>query len=118
MYGNYGNEGSFERRSFAPVKEGEEVEMEIESVGEKGDGIGKVKGFVIFVPNTKAGDRVKVKITKVLRKVGFGEVVGEASSPAAEEKPTEEKEEAPKAEEETAQQESEEFNSQEDSENF
>jgi len=64
--------------SDAPVKEGEVVEVLIESVGEKGDGIAKVKGFVIFIPNAKEGDAVKVKITKVLSKVGFGEVVGKA----------------------------------------
>ncbi len=67
------------KRSFAPVNVGDEIDLKIEAVGEKGDGIAKVKGFVIFVPNTKAGDEVKVKITKVLRKVGFGEVVGQGS---------------------------------------
>lgn len=76
-----------ERRSFAPVKTGEEIEVKIEAVGEKGDGIAKVKGFVIFVPNTKQGDTVKVRITKVLRKVAFAEVVGASGaseSPASE----------------------------------
>ena len=40
----------------------------------------KVKGFVIFVPGAKQGERVKIKINKVLRKVGFAEVVGKATS--------------------------------------
>ena len=53
--------------------------MTIEAVGEKGDGVGKVKGFVLFVPNTKAGDNVRVKITRVLSKVGFAEVIGPAT---------------------------------------
>ena len=75
----------FERRSFAPVRVGDEVDVKIEAVGEKGDGIAKVKGFVIFVPNTHEGDQVKIRITKVLRKVGFGEVVGEATESPAEE---------------------------------
>ena len=66
-------------RSFAPVKVGDEIDLKIEAVGEKGDGIAKVKGFVIFVPNTKEGQEVKVRITKVFRKVGFGEVIGEGS---------------------------------------
>ena len=80
MYGNrdYGNRDD-SRRSFVPVKVGEEVDVKIEAVGEKGDGVAKIKGFVIFVPNTKAGDEVRVKITRVLRKVGFGEVVGEST---------------------------------------
>ena len=65
----------FQPRSFAPVKVGDVVDLKIEAVGEKGDGIGKIKGFVIFVPGVKEGEDVKVKITKVLKKVGFGEVV-------------------------------------------
>jgi len=86
------------RRSFAPVKIGDEVNVKIESVGEKGDGVAKVKGFVIFVPNTKEGDEVKIKITRVLRKVGFGEVLGKADAPiVSEEAPQEEA--APEAEE-------------------
>ena len=60
----------------APVREGEEVDVLIESVGEKGDGIAKIKGFVIFVPNTKANENVRIRIKKVLNKVGFGEVIG------------------------------------------
>jgi len=69
-----------ERRSFAPVKVGDEIDVKIESVGQKGDGIAKVSGFVIFVPNTKEGDEVKIKISRVLRKVGFGDVVGSGGS--------------------------------------
>ncbi len=92
----YGNEGSRGRSnygggygdrprspmgggaSFAPVKVGEEMDVTIEAVGEKGDGICKKKGFVLFVPNTKQGDTVRIRVTKVLRKVGFAEVIGEA----------------------------------------
>ena len=71
------NQGGF--RNFAPVNVGDELDVTIEAVGGKGDGIAKIKGFVIFVPNVKKGDNVKVRITKVLRKVGFGEVVGQGS---------------------------------------
>lgn len=59
----------------APINQGQEYDVEIESVGEKGDGIGRVKGFVLFVANTKKGDLVKVKVNKVLKNVGFAEVV-------------------------------------------
>ena len=78
-------------RSFmAPVKVGDEIDVKIEAVGEKGDGIAKKDGFVLFVPNTKEGDEVKIKITRVLRRVGFAEVVGEGSAPAEGEAATEE----------------------------
>ena len=60
----------------APVKVGEEVDVTIEAVGAKGDGIAKKEGFVIFVPNTSTGDTVKIRITKVLSNVAFAEVAG------------------------------------------
>ena len=78
-------ERNFRRQSFAPVKVGDEVDVKIEAVGEKGDGIAKVKGFVLFVPNTKQGDNVKVRITRVLRKVGLAEVIGEGSAEGTQE---------------------------------
>lgn len=65
---------------FSPVKVGEELTVKIEAVGEKGDGIAKVKGFVLFVPGAKQGDEIKVKVTKVFRKVGFAEIVGASSA--------------------------------------
>lgn len=88
MYGNrdFG-------QSFAPVKIGDEVDVKIEAVGEKGDGIAKVKGFVIFVPGVKEGEEVKIRINKVLRKVGFGEVIGKSEGKVKKEDETEGSEE-------------------------
>jgi predicted RNA-binding protein with TRAM domain len=51
--------------------------VKIEDVGREGDGIARVEGFVVFVPNTKKGDNVKIQISKVSRRVGFAEVVTE-----------------------------------------
>lgn len=81
----------------APVNVGDELEVKIEAVGEKGDGIAKKDGFVLFVPNTKEGQEVRIRVTKVLRKVGFAEVVGEGSSSGSDEEESEEpaEEEAP-----------------------
>ncbi|MEM2916104.1 MAG: TRAM domain-containing protein [Candidatus Woesearchaeota archaeon] len=97
--GGYGNEGGYGRgygggyrQNTAPVKVGDELEVTIEAVGEKGDGIAKKDGFVLFVPGVKQGDKVRIRVTKVLRKVGFAEVVGKGAEVAA---PAEE---APKAE--------------------
>ena len=82
------------------VKVGEEVEVKIEAVGEKGDGIAKIKGFVIFVPNAKEGETVKVRITKVLRKVGFGEVVGKGGGKESSKKAPQEESEEEESEDE------------------
>lgn len=70
----------------APVREGETYAVSINAVGGKGDGIARVKGFVLFVPNTKKGDYVKIKVTKVLKNAGFAEVVEKLERPKRESK--------------------------------
>ena len=69
-------------RSFAPVKVGDELDVKIEAVGEKGDGIAKKDGFVLFVAGTKQGDEVRIRVTRVLQKVGFAEVAGKKEQEA------------------------------------
>jgi len=59
----------------APIQEGEEYEVKIEDVGKEGDGITRIEGFVVFVPDTKVGDEVKVRITSVRRRFAFAEKV-------------------------------------------
>ncbi len=106
------------RPRFAPVKVGDELDVKIEAVGEKGDGIAKKEGFVLFVPNTKEGQEVKIRVTKVLRKVGFAEVVGESEGVPQEEQPAEQAEaqaEQPQEEQEPAAEEEEKV---EDTEDF
>ena len=96
--------------TFEVVKVGEEMDVTIEAVGEKGDGICKKKGFVLFVPNTKQGDTVRIRVTKVLRKVGFAEVIGEAQGTPEQEQSSEQPAEAAPQEEEVPQgEESEDF---------
>ena len=82
-----------------PVQVGEEIDVKIEAVGEKGDGIAKQNGFVLFVPGVKEGDEVRIKITKVLRKVGFAEVIGSAQDKVEDPQPAEQE---PAAEEGSA----------------
>ena len=61
--------------STAPVEEGETYDVTIEDLAREGDGIARVSGFVIFVPETQVGDEVTIKVTRVLRKFAFGELV-------------------------------------------
>lgn len=59
-----------------PVKEGENRKVEIEDIGEQGDGIARVeRGFVVIVPDTEQTERVTVEITDVRENVAFAEVV-------------------------------------------
>ncbi len=71
-----GERGSFGSRfREAPVKVGDQYDVEIVDIGKQGDGIAKVKDFIIFVKETKKGDKVKIAITEIRGKSAVGEVV-------------------------------------------
>lgn len=98
----YGRE-SFDRET--PVKEGEEYDVTISEIGTKGDGIARVKNFVIFVSGVRKDDKVKIKIKEVRGRHAVADVVeraeGTEEAPVEEEETEEEEtEEAPAAEEE------------------
>ncbi|WEL23575.1 TRAM domain-containing protein [Candidatus Nanohalovita haloferacivicina] len=57
-----------------PVSEGEIVELEVEDLGSKGDGIARVEGFVVFVPGGEVGKKYDVEVTSVGRKFAFAEI--------------------------------------------
>ena len=48
---------------------------EITGVGEKGEGIGKIDGFAVFIPYALLGETVEVLIVKVLKNYAFGKLV-------------------------------------------
>ena len=59
-----------------PVEEGEQRDVEIENIGDQGDGIAKVeRGYVVIVPETSVGDRVTVEMQQVRENVAFADVV-------------------------------------------
>ena len=66
-----------ERRSPGPpVEEGETRTVEIEDLGDQGDGLTRVeRGFVVIVPDTEQGEQVIIEITDVRENVAFAEVV-------------------------------------------
>ena len=70
--------GSFRDDSFestAPVEVGKEYDVEIEDIAKQGDGIARVEGFVIFVPETKVGDHVTVAVDHIMRRFAIGHKV-------------------------------------------
>jgi len=58
-----------------PVSVGDEIVVEIIGLSKRGDGVAKVKGYVIFIPHAKIGDRVKVKITTIKPSFALGEII-------------------------------------------
>jgi predicted RNA-binding protein with TRAM domain len=97
--GGYGERRGFSgpRRGYPPkpVEVGKEYDVEIQETSRRGEGIARIKGLVCFVPNTKPGEKVKIRITRVSRRAAEAEVVGKSEGP------TEETEETTTAEEET-----------------
>jgi predicted RNA-binding protein with TRAM domain len=61
-----------------PVDEGEIRTVEVESVGDQGDGIAKVeRGYVVIVPEAEPGDQPRVEIEDVKQNVAFASVIEE-----------------------------------------
>jgi len=75
---------TYERRDFdqrvppKPVEIGKEYDAEIEETSRRGEGITRIEGLVIFVPKTKPGDKVRIKITNISRRFAEAEVIREA----------------------------------------
>lgn len=62
--------------SEPPVEVGDQCIVDIEDIGEQGDGIARVeRGYVVVVPDTELNERVTIEITKVTETVAFGEVL-------------------------------------------
>jgi len=57
-----------------PVSEGDIVEVEIDDLGSKGDGIARVEGFVVFVPGGEVDEKYDVEVTSVGNKFAFAEI--------------------------------------------
>jgi 23S rRNA (uridine2552-2'-O)-methyltransferase len=57
----------------APVRPGDELDVQIEDVGSEGDGVANVEGFTVFVPGTEAGETVRVRVDEVKERFGFAD---------------------------------------------
>ena len=72
------------RAQDIPGQVGDVVDVTVEAVASKGDGIAKKDGFVVFVKDAKQGQTVNVKITDVRARFAIGELTSETpSAPAA-----------------------------------
>ena len=57
------------------VEVGKEYEVEITEISNRGDGIARVQGFVIFVKGGKVGQKAKIKIDQVGSRFAIATVV-------------------------------------------
>ncbi len=61
-----------------PVELGKEYDVEIVETSSRGEGIARIKGLVCFVPNTKPGEHVRIRITRISRRFAEAEAVTES----------------------------------------
>ena len=59
-----------------PVEVGEELEVDISEFSPKEEGIAKVQGLVVYVPNVKPGDHVRIKVLRIDGKTAKAEILG------------------------------------------
>ena len=67
-------------RDFSPkpVEVGQEYDVEIQEMSRRGEGIARIEGLVVFIPDTKIGDKLRIKVTRISRRFAEAEVVGAA----------------------------------------
>lgn len=59
-----------------PVSTGDVKRVNIESIGDQGDGIARVdRGYVLIIPDTEVGDEAKVRVTNVNENYADAEVI-------------------------------------------
>ena len=64
------------------MKKNDIFETEIIDMTTEGSGVCRVDNMAVFVPHTAVGDRIRVRIVKVLKSYGFG-IVEELLEPSA-----------------------------------
>lgn len=73
-------EQTTESEPTPPVSEGDIRKVEIEGVGDQGDGVGKIGGgYVVIVPETEPGDTVTVEMETVRENFAIAEVIPSGS---------------------------------------
>jgi 23S rRNA (uracil1939-C5)-methyltransferase len=58
-----------------PVKKNEDYEINIDSLGSFGEGVGRIQGFTVFVEGALPGERVLIKIVKVAKSHAYGKLL-------------------------------------------
>ena len=55
-------------------KQGDELELRVDTLAYGGNGVARLDGYVLFVPATVPGDRIRARVTKRKRALRRGRV--------------------------------------------
>ncbi len=76
----YEKRGRRDRRNFGPkrfppkpVEMGKEYDVEILELSRRGEGIARIENLVCFIPDTKPGEHVRVRITRISQRFAEAE---------------------------------------------
>jgi len=58
-----------------PVQKNEYIDVKFEDLTHEGNGVAKVDGYPLFVPNCLPGEKAKIKVVKVNKGYGFGRLI-------------------------------------------
>jgi len=75
MGGDSQSRGGFSPSREKPVKVGEELDVTVSEVSRRGDGVARIQGFVIFIPNTKLGMQAKIRIKEIRPNFATAELI-------------------------------------------
>lgn len=62
-------------KQTAPVKKNETITLRFEDLTHEGNGVGKIDGYPLFVPNALPGEEAIVKVVKANKNFGFGKLI-------------------------------------------
>ena len=71
-----------------PVEAGKEYDVQISEISRQGDGIARIQGFVIFVKGARAGQKAKIRVTRVGDRFANGEIVESTTQSAQAQSPS------------------------------
>lgn len=57
------------------IKKNEEYIVDIIDYGMEGEGVAKIEGFTVFIPNAIKGEKVKIVVVKVLSSYAYGKII-------------------------------------------
>jgi predicted RNA-binding protein with TRAM domain len=63
-----------------PVEIGKEYEVDVQESSRRGEGIARIQSLVIFIPNAKPSEHVKIRITRISRRFAEAEIVGKSKA--------------------------------------
>jgi predicted RNA-binding protein with TRAM domain len=71
-----------------PVESGKEYDVQVTEISRKGDGVARIRGFIVFVKGGRVGQKTKVRVTHVGDRFATAETInGDEQQQSAEQSP-------------------------------